>query len=290
METISVQDLINVAYIRYGQLITPPDIYQLTLDKCEDLLKSVVEEYSYYVPMTKELKINGSPGGTFLGDDIISVRNVRMDNFYFSKLSPRMDRRQRKFDPHTKMLYMPLSLPVIVECGAKYPYNRRKISTLIGTILTGDTTFSTQLTNVRLGTLSIAIGTNKWTDKGIDYSSGVGTLESIVQTDIIVTFNTQNNMLLIQNLDTTNTPVDTTVNAEYNSDIAVLQGLSLRDTRFVDLYIGRLMLALGTLKSQLIMDGDVVGFANDELMTKGQELIDNTISILMTSSTTYKII
>ena len=38
-----------------------------------------------------------------------------------------MNRRQRRFDAHTKMLYAPMSLPVIVECGVKYPLGRISI-------------------------------------------------------------------------------------------------------------------------------------------------------------------
>lgn len=285
METLNIQELTDLACIRYGQLITPLDIYQLDTEACEKLLIDVVEEYSHFIPMTKELTIQGSPSGTFLGDDIISVRNVRMDNFYFSKLSPRMDRRQRKFNAHTKMLYMPLSMPVIVECGAKYPVGRISVVDDKETLLAGDTSIKMSIVNFREHTLSITAGEFSWNDKNSDYSEDVVTLEGTAGT--VATYTKSTKVLLITGITAVN---NAQIIVKYNTDKPVVQGLGLRDRLFVDLFIGRLMLALGNAKSQLVMDGDVVGFANDELTTQGQALVESTLTLLMSSSTTYKVI
>ena len=284
METLNIQELTDLACIRYGQLITPLDIYQLDTNACEKLLIDVVEEYSHFIPMTKELTIQSSPGGTFLGDDVISVRNVRMNNFYFSKLSPRMDRRQKKFNPHTKMLYMPLSMPVIVECGVKYPVGRISMVDDTETFLAGDTSIKAKILNVREHTLNIIVGDVSWNDKNSDYSQDIITLEGTTGN---ATYNKATGDLFITNISTqTNVPIV----IKYNTDKAVVQGLSLRDRLFVDLFIGRLMLALGNAKSQLIMDGDVVGFASDDLISQGTTLVNTTLDLLMSSSTTYKVI
>jgi hypothetical protein len=285
METLNIQELTDLACIRYGQLITPLDIYQFDTEACEKLLIDVVEEYSHFIPMTKELTIQGSPSGTFLGDDIISVRNVRMDNFYFSKLSPRMDRRQRKFNAHTKMLYMPLSMPVIVECGAKYPVGRISVVDDKETLLAGDTSIKMSIINFREHTLSITAGEFSWNDKNSDYSEDIVTLEGTAGT--VATYTKSTKVLLITGITAIN---NAQIVVKYNTDKPVVQGLGLRDRLFVDLFIGRLMLALGNAKSQLVMDGDVVGFANDELTTQGQALVESTLALLMSSSTTYKVI
>ena len=284
METLNVQELTNLACVRYGQLITPLDIYKLTEEACELLLKDVVEEYSYYVPMTKILRVNGSPTGTFLGDDVISVRNVRINNFYFFKLSSREPRRQRYFDPHTKMLSVPLSVPIVVECGVKYPVGRLAMSES-QTWLKGDTYYSQILDNFRHGTLKIIIGEDSWDDLSVNYDTADDVV-TLSGTSGLVTFTKSTNTLTIKDIVVDAT---TSINISYNTDKAVVQGLSLRDKRFVDLFIGRLMLALGNIKSQLVMDGDVVGFANDDLIAQGQELVNTTLEILNTSSTSYKV-
>lgn len=286
METLNLQDLTDLACTRYGQLITPLDIYQFTESRCELLLQNVVEEYSHFIPMTKELHIQGSVGGTFLGNDVISVRNVRMDNFYFSKLSPRMDRRQKKFNAHTKMLYMPINMPVIVECGVMYPVGRMTIDEEVDMLLKGDTSLKIKITNFRENTLEITAGDKSWNDFKANYSDESADLVELEGTEGKAVYNKNDKTVYISEITTTgNAPVIT----KYNTDKPVVQGLGLRDRLFVDLFIGRLMLALGNTKSQLIMDGDVVGFANDELTVQGQNLVDSTLALLMSSSTTYKV-
>ena len=311
METLSLQELVDTACARYGQLLTPLIIYRLDDQTLESLMKSTVEEYSHFIPYRKDLKIMSSPNGTFLGDDIISVRNVRIDNFYYSKLSPRMSRRERKFDTNTKMLYMPISMQVVVECGALYPVTRTSIAKNGEVLLAGDTIYKTVLKNVREGSLRITIGDLQYTDKNSDYSKDEAILNRVLSEEEIqectcegcecegechchdtepdndAVYNQKTGMLTIKNIDVSEQVYPY---IQYNTDKPIIQGLGYRDRLFVDLFIGRLMLALGNLKAQLVMEGDVVEFAGEDLLSQGQKLVDTTIELLMNSSTTYKVI
>ena len=324
-ETLSAQELTELACIRYGQLVTPIEVYKFGDSEQEQLLKDVVEEYTQYIPMTKIINTTVTPEGVFLGNDIISVRNMRMDNFYFSKLSPRMNRRQRRFDAHTKKLYAPMSLPVIVECGAMYPYGRISVNTQMDTVLTGDPYVSFKLRNHKQGTLKVTIGKYSWNDattQNLVILAQSGVTSSIVYDPVTqrvtisdigqytyypdayalaedpnnpdntatVVFDPVTQTLSVAGLKSLTLDGETPVIVSYNTNKPVVQGLGLRDKLFVDLYIGRLMLALGNIKSEVVMEGDIIGFNNSDLLSQGKELIDKTLELLMSSSTTYKVI
>ena len=80
LEYLSAQELTELACIRYGQLVTPIEVYKFGDSQQEQLFKDVVEEYTQYIPMTKIIDTTVTPQG-------VSGRRcnkMRMNNFYFS--------------------------------------------------------------------------------------------------------------------------------------------------------------------------------------------------------------
>lgn len=281
---LSIEHILNTLKTRYGQLVTKPEDFLFYREDFTQACESAMKEYAFYRPLLKKLEVVSSPRGIYMGDEVIDVRNLRISNHLFNKLSPKLHRRLKDFDTITHILKTPYSIPVVAECACNYVIHRIKVTNeLLDYMLEGDTSFNFKMLSYNPKTLSVKIGSNTWSDADVEYkdntkevtlTGGGGTLKVDLTKNLLkcsgLTINTQ-----------------TPVFCSYNPIFPLIEGLSLRDKLAIDLAIGHCLISLGTIKAQLQMENDVVNFNADDLVTQGQALIDKTFEKLEASSTTY---
>lgn len=321
---LNTESILDMVKLKYGQLVTLPEDFDLIKENVVEITQSAADEYSHFIPATKFVDMTIPSQGIRVPDEVVNVRNVRAYYGFYPKGSTRADRRAFTWDPMTRILSVPFSTPCTIEYAVRYLIERERVRYSPIRALKGDKTLTFKIYTPSEGSLKISIPGNEdkpieftnWVTSGncsvsagcgstscgcgsestcgIDDSCGCGTPTSmgsseasnlVSSDDGTAIFNTETRIVTLKDLDIQD---DGPIMVEYNPLWPTLVGLDYRDRLFMNLAVGYCLTYLGNYKEQLVTEGDMISFTSDNLKEQGQKLIDDTINVLMNASTTYK--